>query len=141
LYKITGFFLYSCFAEQKGLQIFCSIFNKMKKWVLPVLVIFFLLPAAAQDIKKQIEELDSAFSSGDYKRAKALIGQIHPTAATRISNDTLLVEFLGTCGAVYYRLNEFATAENYFREAAEKAKATLGEKEYHYALALFNLAS
>ncbi|MDZ4794427.1 MAG: tetratricopeptide repeat protein [Bacteroidota bacterium] len=51
------------------------------------------------------------------------------------------MEFLGICGSVYYKLEEYAKAGTYFLQTAERAKASLGEQEYHYSLALFNLAA
>ncbi|MBC7873828.1 MAG: CHAT domain-containing protein [Ferruginibacter sp.] len=112
----------------------------MRKYFTVVTAIIFSLLSAGQDIKKQIEDLDTAYSRGDYPAAKKMVDKIYLAAST-IRDDTLLVEFLGTCGSVYYKLEEYAKAETFFSEAAEKAKARLGENDYHYSLALFNIAA
>ncbi len=113
----------------------------MKKYFAALALSFFSFVSLAQDIGKQMEALDTAFSRGDYETAKKLIDTIYPTASQAITNDTLLIEFLSTSGSVYYKLNEFEKAESYFSQAAAKAKAILGENDYHYSLALFNIAA
>src|SRR3954467_10622042 len=109
----------------------------MKKYFFLFIFLFLLSAAFCQDIKKQIEALDTAYYHDDFSTAKKRIAEIIPKA-DKIKDQTLLVEFFNTCGSVYYNTNEFTEAENYFSMAAEKAKAALGENEYHYALALFN---
>ncbi|CAN5532482.1 tetratricopeptide repeat protein [soil metagenome] len=111
----------------------------MKKLILLSLLLSFSLLSVSQNLRKQIEELDTAYYHDDFVAAKKYIAEIFPKA-DKIKDDTLLVEFLNTCGSVYYNTNEFTEAEKYFLLAAEKAKKALGETEYHYALALFNLA-
>ena len=87
-----------------------------------------------------MEDLDAAIERDDYGAAKALIEKIAPNAS-KLKDDTAHVEFLNKAGSTYYRTAEYQNAEDYFLKAAEKASATLGENEYHYALAIFNLAS
>lgn len=111
----------------------------MKKLLLFIFLILISIVSISQNIKKQIEELDTAYYHDKFDLAKKLIGEIIPNV-NKIKDDTLVVEFFNTCGSVYYNTNEFTKAEKYFSEAAEKAKTTLGENEYHYALAIFNLA-
>lgn len=113
----------------------------MKKNFLFFALLLFSFTCFGQDIKKKIGELDTAYSYGDYKLAKKLIQEIYPTAASLIKDDTVFVEFLSICGSVYYKTNEYNKAEEYFRQASIKALQTLGEKEYHYPLAIFNLAA
>jgi len=112
----------------------------MKKPFLSFLIILSFATAHSQDIKKQVDELDTAFYRGDYKTAEKLVDKIYSVLST-IKNDTLYVEFLSTSGSVYYNLEQYTKAETFFLQAAEKAKATLGENEYHYNLAIFNIAS
>ncbi len=111
----------------------------MKKHFLLFLFLLISFVSVSQNIRKQIEDLDTAYYHDEYVLAKKLIAEIFPKK-DKIQNDTLLVEFLSTCGSVYYSTEEFVEAEKYFLLAAEKAKASLGENEYHYALAIFNLA-
>ncbi|MFL5765018.1 MAG: tetratricopeptide repeat protein [Bacteroidia bacterium] len=111
----------------------------MNKRIISLFLLIFSSPAFSQNIRKQIGELDTAYYHNDYAASKKLIAEIFPKA-DKIQDQTLLVEFLNTCGSVYYNTNEYADAENYFSMAAEKARAALGESEYHYALAVFNLA-
>ena len=121
-------------------KINCFNFRGMKK---PVLLLFSTLisfNSFSQDIKKQIAELDTAFTHGDYKAAEKLITKIYPNLSS-IKDDTLTVEFLSTSGSVYYRLEQYDKAETFFSQAAEKAKLTLGENNYHYSLAIFNIAA
>ncbi len=101
--------------------------------------ICFSFLASSQDIKKQIENLDTAFAHGDYKLAAKLVDQIYPNIS-QIKNDTVYIEFLSTAGSVHYHSAAYAKAEEFFRKASEKALQTLGDKDYHYSLALFNLA-
>lgn len=105
-----------------------------------ILVSLLYFSAAGQNIQKQLDELDTAYAHGDYELAKKLADKIYPHAK-QITNDTALVEFLSTCGSLHYQLGDYAKAASFFSEAAEKAKTSLGETEYHYSLALFNLAS
>ena len=91
-------------------------------------------------IKKQLEELDTAYAKGDYNHAKELANKIYSNTSL-IKDDTILVDFLSTCGSVHYKLEDYARAGTFFSAAADKAKAIFGENEYHYALAIFNLAS
>lgn len=104
---------------------------------------FILITSAiySQDYKKQIEKLDTAYAHGDYSLAKKIIDKIYPTAATVIKDDTVLVEFLSMCGSVYFQTNEYKKAGDYFKNASLKALQKLGEKEYRYSLANFNLAA
>lgn len=111
----------------------------MKKHLLFFLFFTVSFVSVSQNIRKQIEELDTAYYHDDYVLAKKRIAEIFPQI-DKIKNDTLLVEFLNTCGSVYYSTSDFTEAANYFVMAAEKAKTSLGETEYHYALAIFNLA-
>ncbi|MEO5945834.1 MAG: CHAT domain-containing tetratricopeptide repeat protein [Chitinophagaceae bacterium] len=113
----------------------------MKRYFTLIVFIFICSASYGQDYKKQIEELDTAYAHGDYPLAKKIIEKIYPTATTVIKNDTVLVEFLSTCGSVYYQTSEYKKAGEYFKEASIKALQKLGEKDYHYSLALFNLAA
>ena len=112
----------------------------MKKPVLLCLLVLISTVSVAQDFKKQVDELDTAFYHGEYKAAEKLLLKIYPNIAA-IKDDTLVVEFLSTSGSVYYNLEMYEKAEAFFSQAAEKAKATLGENEYHYSLAIFNIAA
>ena len=107
------------------------------------LFVFLIISSAiyTQDYKTQIEELDTAYAHGDYLLAKKIIDKIYPTAESVIKNDTVLVEFLSTCGSVYFQTNEHKKAGEYFKEASLTALQKLGEKDYHYSLANFNLAA
>ncbi len=111
----------------------------MKKFIFFISFLSISFVSLSQNIKKQIEELDTAYYHDKFDLAKKFIFELIPNV-NKIKDDTLLVEFLNTCGSVYYNTNEFTEAEKYFIEAAEKAKTTIGENEYHYALAIFNLA-
>lgn len=111
----------------------------MKKHLLFVLFFTISFVSVSQNIRKQIEDLDTAYYHDDYVLAKKRIAEIFPQV-DKIKDDTLLVEFLNICGSVYYSTSDFTEAANYFLMAAEKAKTSLGENEYHYALAIFNLA-
>ncbi|MEQ1675964.1 MAG: CHAT domain-containing tetratricopeptide repeat protein [Chitinophagaceae bacterium] len=107
-------------------------------------VLFFLLLSHAsfsQSILKQIDELDTAFYHNDYVTAKKIIDKIYISATTDVKNDTVVVEFLGTCGAVYYHTGEYDKAIDYFTQASDKALKMLGAGSYHYSLALFNIAA
>lgn len=107
------------------------------------LLVFILaclsLTSVAQNLRKQIEDLDTAYYHDDFVKAKKYIAAIYPNL-DKIKNDTLTVEFLNTAGSVYYNTADFTEAENFYLLAGEKAKASLGENEYHYALSVFNLA-
>lgn len=111
----------------------------MKNHILVFLFFFAQLNLFSQNIKKQLAELDTAYYHGDYEKAKQLIGQLEPKAS-KIKNVNEHVSFLNTCGSVYFSTNDFASAGKYFSMAAEKG-ASLGEKDPHYNLALFNLAA
>lgn len=111
----------------------------MKKLLLLLFLVSISFVSVSQNYRKQIEEVDSAYYHDQYNVAKKLIANLIPKL-DKIKDDTLLVEFLNTCGSVYYNTEEYTEAGNYFLMASEKAKTTLGESEYHYALALFNLA-
>ncbi len=121
------------------LRVICPTFVSMKKSVLLIFLLILSLASVSQNYRKQIEELDTAYYHDDFAGAKKRIAELFPKI-DKIKDDTLLVEFLNTCGSVYYNTDEFEEAEKYFSLAAEKAKNTLGETEYHYALAIFNLA-
>lgn len=112
----------------------------MKKLLNLICLLFFSLFAFSQDIKKQLDELDTAYAHGDFKQAQKLAAGIYPNLK-QIKDDTVLVEFLSTCGSVHYKLEEYSKAGTFYAQAAERAKASLGETGYHYSLALFNLAS
>ncbi len=112
----------------------------MKTCLSLIAFVFLSFVAGGQDIKKQLEEMDTAFNRGEYETAKKLAEKIYPKAAS-IGNDTLVVEFLGRFGSSCYQLGEYSKAETIFLEGSEKAKATLGETDYHYSLALFNVAA
>jgi CHAT domain-containing protein/uncharacterized protein HemY len=111
----------------------------MKQRLFLFLFLFLSFSGFSQNLRKEIEALDTAYYHDDLSTAKKLIAELFPKA-DKIKNDTLQVEFFNTCGSVYYNTNEFPEAEKYFSMAAEKAKAALGENEYHYALSIFNLA-
>lgn len=111
----------------------------MKKLLLLIFLLSISLVSVSQNYRKQIEEVDTAYYHDKFDVAKKLIADLIPKI-DKIKDDTLLVEFLNTCGSVYYNTGEYEDAANYFLMATEKAKASLGENEYHYALALFNLA-
>lgn len=116
--------------------LFCSNFNCMKR----ALFLLFLgcsLCGGSQDLSKELRELDTLFAHDDLNNARILAEKIYPRANT-IKNDTVLIEFLNTCGSIFYHLEDYNKAIVFFAEGAEKAKASLGENEYHYALALFN---
>jgi CHAT domain-containing protein/tetratricopeptide (TPR) repeat protein len=113
----------------------------MKKYCLLFILSVFSFVSFSQDIKKQIEDLDTAYYHDDYVTAKKLIAILSPDAETKIKDSKDLVEFYGTCGSVYYGTNEFKDAENYFTLASERAKKLLPDSDYHYSLAIFNLAS
>ena len=113
----------------------------MKKYFVLFPFLGIALASSSQDIKKQMDELDTAVAHGDYNLAKNLIDKIYPYTAARIKDDTIFVEFLNTCGSVFYNTNEYTRAEDYFRQASAKALQVLGEGEYHYSLAIFNLAA
>ncbi|HEV7782438.1 MAG TPA: CHAT domain-containing tetratricopeptide repeat protein [Chitinophagaceae bacterium] len=112
----------------------------MKTCLNLIVFVLFSIVARGQDIKKQLEEMDTAFAHEEYQTAVKLAEKIHPRSAT-ITNDTVLVEFLNRFGSSYYQLGEHSRAEIIFLEASEKAKEKLGEADYHYALALFNVAA
>ncbi len=112
----------------------------MKRSFALLLFIFFSLAASSQSIEKQIEEFDTAYAHSDYPLAEKLIDKIYPSLSL-IKNDTLYVEFLGTAGSVYYRTGKYSKAEEFFKQASVKALQIFGDKEYHYSLALFNLAA
>lgn len=114
-------------------------FVSMKKLILFSILLSISFTSFSQNFRKQIEELDTAFYHDDYVTAKKLIAALFPKA-DKIKDDTLLVEFLNTCGSVYYSTNDFTEGEKYFLLSSEKAKAIFGESDYHYALAIFNLA-
>lgn len=118
----------------------CFTFKGMKKPFILLLFIFFSLAATSQSIEKQIEELDTAYAHGDYQLAEKLVEKIYPSISL-IKNDTLYIEFLSTAGSVYYNRAKYTKAEEFFKQASVKALQTLGDKEYHYSLALFNLAA
>ncbi|OFY84878.1 MAG: hypothetical protein A3F72_18010 [Bacteroidetes bacterium RIFCSPLOWO2_12_FULL_35_15] len=109
--------------------------------ILQILFFFFICSTISfsQILKKKMEDLDSAYYHDDYIKSKKLIAEILPKAES-VKDDTVYIEFLSTCGSVYYHTNEFTTAENYFLLASEKAKIVFGENDYHYSLPLFNLA-
>lgn len=111
----------------------------MKKLLLFVFLFSISFVSVSQNYRKQIEEVDTAYYHDKFDVAKKLIAELIPKI-DKIKDDTLLVEFLNTCGSVYYNTGEYEDAANYFLMATEKAKVSLGENEYHYALALFNLA-
>lgn len=112
----------------------------MKTLSLILLFTFSFLVSSAQDIKSRLAKFDTAFAQEDYATARQLAENIYTDIAL-IKEDTVLVEFLSTCGSLHYKLDEYEKAADYFRQASEKAKATLGEADYHYPLALFNMAS
>lgn len=113
----------------------------MKKYCLLFFIAFLPFISFSQKIKKLIADLDSAYYHNDYSKAKILIQEIIPLTDSKLKNPTDYIAFLSTCGSVYYNTNEFEEAENYFLMASEKAKMLLGEADYHYNLALFNLAA
>ena len=113
----------------------------MKKHILLFLICFLSLISFSQNIKKQIEALDTAYYHNDLVTAKKLIETLSPDAGSKIKEPTELVEFYSTCGSVYYQSGEYTDAENYFTLASERAKATLPDSDYHYSLAIFNIAS
>ena len=113
----------------------------MKNGFFILLFGLFYNHAYTQGIRTELDAMDSAFAKGDYRQSTLLAEKIYPLAVSQINNDTVLVEFLSTAGSAYYQLEEYAKAGKYFREAADQAKTRLGETEYHYSLALFNLAS
>lgn len=112
----------------------------MKKAGCLILLLFTFYFSHTQNISKRLAELDTAFVHGEFTKAKELSEKIYPDLSF-IKNDTALVEFLSTSGSVHYKLDEYEKAAAFFKEASEKAKASLGEAEYHYPLALFNMAS
>ncbi|MBK6826194.1 MAG: CHAT domain-containing protein [Chitinophagaceae bacterium] len=113
----------------------------MKNGFVLLLFTFVFIAAKAQGIQAELAAMDTAFSKGNYREASLLADKIYAKAISEIKNDTVLVEYLSTAGSSYYQLEEYAKAGKYFREAADQAKTRLGEMEYHYSLALFNLAS
>jgi CHAT domain-containing protein/tetratricopeptide (TPR) repeat protein len=113
----------------------------MKKGLFFLLLLIVCRLSFAQDILWQINELDTAYYHGKYDIAKRMIGKIYTAATTQVKNDTTVIEFLSTCGSVYYHTDEYGTAIDYFTQAADKASKSLGEAEYHYSLAIFNLAA
>lgn len=113
----------------------------MKNGFVLLLFIFLFSAAKAQDIHSELTALETAFSKGNYREAGGLAEKIYANSISQIKNDTVLVEFLSTAGSSFYQLEDYAKAGKYFREAADQAKTRLGETEYHYSLALFNLAS
>lgn len=112
----------------------------MKTLVLSIAGLFLSLCVNSQDIRKQMEELDSALAKGNYQQARSIADRIYPLAGG-IKDDSLLADIYSSCGSVYYRLNEFDKAAGFFIQASEKAKLKWGEDQYQYALTLFNLAS
>ena len=112
----------------------------MKKWFLLLLIAGFT-KASAQGVQAELSAMDSAFAQGHYQQAAQLAEKIYPLAQSQIKNDTVLVEFHSTAGSAYYQLEDYVKAGKFFREAADLAKSRLGETEYHFSLALFNLAS
>ena len=91
----------------------------MKKCFNLFLFIFICIISPAQDIYKQIEQLDTCAINGDYKSAKELISKIYPASA-QIKNDTILIDFLSISGSVYYTTNEFAKAGDFFKRPLQK---------------------
>lgn len=112
----------------------------MKKPILLFLIALISTISFSQDFRKQINELDTAFYHGEYRAAEKLVLKIYPNISA-IKDDTLVIEFLSTSGSVYYNLEVYDKAETFFSQAAERAKAILGENEYHYSLAIFNIAA
>lgn len=112
----------------------------MKRTLILLWFICFSLLSSAQDIKKQLEELDTAFAHDDYELALTLVDKIYPSLSL-IKDDTVYVEFLNTAGSLCYRLNQYTRAEEFLKKASQKALQSLGEKDYRYPLALFNLAA
>ena len=122
-----------------GYKFICSNFNMMKQFLIMLTLLALSATGNTQNILKQLEELDTMYSRGEYSTARQLAEKIYPVISTA-GNDTLHIEFLNTFGSIHYNLEEYEKASVYFTEAAEKAKITLGESGYHYALAIFNLA-
>lgn len=112
----------------------------MKFFGLTLLFVFSFLVSDAQDIKARLAKLDTAYAHGDYSEALQLAEKIY-SDQSQIKDDTALVEFLSTCGSVHYKLDAYEKAAAFFLQASEKAKSLLGEADYHYPLALFNVAS
>jgi CHAT domain-containing protein/Flp pilus assembly protein TadD len=108
--------------------------------LLPVFLLLFCT-GNAQDLRKQLNELDTAFYHDDYPKAKQLIRSLYQPMISYTGNDTLVVEFLNTCGSVWYHTEQYDSAIFYFSRAAALAKEKIGEGEYHYALACFNQAA
>lgn len=113
----------------------------MKNLILLPALLLLALSTRAQNLKTQLNELDSAFYHNEYAVAKKIIGKIYQQVLSVEKNDTLVVEFLNTCGSVWYHTDDYDTAVVYFTRAATIAAEKLGEQEYHYALAIFNQAA
>lgn len=112
----------------------------MKLVVCFFLILFSFLQSSAQDIRQQLADLDSAYTHGDYTKAGQLTEQVYAKRSL-IKDDTALVDFLSTCGSIHYHLGDYDKGAVFFSEAADEAKKRIGESDYHYPLALFNMAS
>ena len=112
----------------------------MKKYFLFLIFSIASFVSFSQDLKKQIEELDTAYYHNDLITAKKLIAVLYPQV-DHIKDAKEIVEFLSTCGSVCYNTGDYEEGEKYFTESSEKAKSSLEETDYHYSLALFNIAS
>ncbi|MFN8289672.1 MAG: CHAT domain-containing tetratricopeptide repeat protein [Chitinophagaceae bacterium] len=112
----------------------------MKTFYGLLLILLTAFHSPAQDIRTRLAALDTAYAKGDYTKAAQLATALYPDRSL-IRDDTALVEFISTCGSLQYKLENYEKAARFFGEAAETAKDKLGETEYHYPLAVFNLAS
>lgn len=113
----------------------------MKRCILLFATTLLSVACLGQNYKKQLAELDTAFAQNNYTIAKNIIDQLYPTSNAIIKEDTVLVDFLSTCGSVYYKTGDYKKAGVFFKEAAQIALQKLGVKKYRYSLAQFNLAA
>lgn len=111
------------------------------KTLLNLIALFvFSFVTNAQSVQKELEEMDSANTRGEYEKAKSLALKIYPLAQT-LGADSSHIDFLSSYGSLCYRTGDYEKGAELFIEASEKAKSALGESNYRYPLALFNLAS
>jgi CHAT domain-containing protein/tetratricopeptide (TPR) repeat protein len=111
----------------------------MKKLCLLILLSCCLSEAYTQNVTTLLVELDSAYSHSDTEEAKKLIAKI--TSKESKLSRSQLADFLLTSGSVFYSEKDYVKGIDFFSRAAEISKIEFGETEYHYPLAIFNLAA
>ncbi len=113
----------------------------MKFFLSLVFSIAFFLPGFSQKKYKAISAFDTAYAHDEYEKAFSLLPAAI-TEARKISskNPEAYPHILNEAGNMYYQRNDAAAAAKSFSEAAEAQKKVKGDKDFNYALYLFNLA-